>query len=237
MTTEKILAMVNEAINLLDDEGKSAVELMRKNAIKSASNMSFMYNTGAVLEGIRNELISDIQAAKAKKNGKSNVLSAIKKYAKQSFERNIGVKPAWAYTHTLNDGRYATSNGYTLLITENSDGLTLKPDSVDGGSVVNTCEKNALERFEHSYNIPELGKLKSWVKINKAQDKKWCEPFRFNERFAVNVDFLITGMTITGSAELLYNDERHVMCLKGNGNEFYIMPVQRKDNTSDTVIE
>lgn len=237
MTTEKFLEMVNEAINLLDDEGKSAVEFMRKNAVKSASNMSFMYNTGAVLEGIRNELISDIQAAEAKKNGKSNVLSAIKKYAKQCFTRNISVKPALAYTDMLTDGRYVTLDGYSMLITENSDGLTMKPDNVTGRSASDVYEKSVPKKFANSYELPELGKLKSWVKVNKAQNKRWREPFFFNKNFAVDVNYLITGMLATGSTELFYNDNRYIMCLKGNGNEFYIMPVQRKDNTPDTVIE
>lgn len=161
MTTEKILAMVNEAISLLDDEGKAAVEFMRKNAVKSASNMRFMYNTGAVLEGIRNELTSDIQAAEAKKNGKSNVLSAVKKYAKQCFTRNINIKPEFAYTQALTDGRYVTLDGYSMLITENSDGLTMKPDNVAGRSASDVYEKSVPKKFANSYELPELGKSRA----------------------------------------------------------------------------
>lgn len=232
MTTGKFLEMVNEAISLLDDEGKSAVEFMRKNAVKSASNMQLMYNTGAVLEDIRNELISDIQAAEAKKN-----VSAVKKYAKQCFTRNINIKPEFAYTQALTDGRYITLDGYSMLITENSDGLTMKPDNVTGRSASDVYEKSVPKKFANSYELPELGKIKSWVRINKTQNKRWREPFCFNKCLAVDVNYLITGMSVTGSIELIYNDNCHIMCLKGNGNEFYIMPVQRKGGTLDTVIE
>ena len=161
MTTEKILAMVNEALSLLDDEGKAAVEFMRKNAVKSASNMSFMYNAGAVLEGIRNELISDIQAAEAKKNGKSNVLSTVKKYAKQCFARNINIKPEFAYTQALTDGRYVTLDGYSMLITENSDGLTMKPDNVMGRSASDVYEKTFLKSLLILMNFQNLEKSRA----------------------------------------------------------------------------
>ena len=91
MTKEKYLALVNKAIENLkdndDDYGQTPIDFMRKNGIKSIDNMSFFLDSvGAYLEEIRCGLLADMEAEEAKKNGKSSVLSAIKKLCTHNFK-------------------------------------------------------------------------------------------------------------------------------------------------------
>ena len=88
MTTEKYLELVNKAIeNLKDNEdgyGQTPIDFMRKNGIKSTDNMSFFLDSvGAYLEEIKCGLLADIEATEAKKNGKSSVVSNVKKFTKK----------------------------------------------------------------------------------------------------------------------------------------------------------
>lgn len=98
MTTEKYLTLINKAIdNLKDNEdgyGQTPIDFMRKSGIKSTDNMTiFLDSVGAYLEEIRCGLLSDIEASEAKKNGKSSVLSAVKKFNKMCA-KNREIRPA-----------------------------------------------------------------------------------------------------------------------------------------------
>jgi hypothetical protein len=97
MTNEKYLALVNKAMeNLRDNEdgyGQTPIDFMRENGIKSTDNMSFFLDSvGAYLEEIRCRLLADMEAEEAKKNGKSSVLSAIKKLCNDNCKarQNMG---------------------------------------------------------------------------------------------------------------------------------------------------
>ena len=88
MTNEKFLELINKAMeNLRDNEdgyGQTPIDFMRKNGIKSTDNMRFFLDSvGAYLEEIRCGLLADIEAAEAKKNGKSSVISNVKKFTKK----------------------------------------------------------------------------------------------------------------------------------------------------------
>ena len=88
MTNEKYLELVNKAMeNLKDNDdnyGHTPIDFMRKNGIKSTDNMRFFLDSvGAYLEEIRCGLLADIEAAEAKKNGKSSIISNVKKFTKK----------------------------------------------------------------------------------------------------------------------------------------------------------
>ena len=95
MRTEKMLFLVNKAIECASEDDKAMIDLMRKTATKTADRASFGF-TGAYLEELRCALLADIEAAEAKKNGKTNVLSAMKFFSKDSYKKSIDSKPYYA---------------------------------------------------------------------------------------------------------------------------------------------
>lgn len=129
MTKEKYLALVNKAIeNLRDNEdgyGQTPIDFMRRNGVKSTDNMTiFLDSVGAYLEEIRCGLLADIETEEAKKNGKSSVLSAIKKLCNDNYKTQQSVRPQLAYANYDEvENKYITVNGYWLIMSENPAGM------------------------------------------------------------------------------------------------------------------
>ena len=241
MTTEKYLTLINKAIdNLKDNEdgyGQTPIDFMRKSGIKSTDNMTiFLDSVGAYLEEIRCGLLSDIEASEAKKNGKSSVLSAVKKFGKMCA-KNSATKPCigWA-NYDKDNNKYFIIDGCALLVSDTPDGMELTPESV-----AKTCTpfnwKKAMPYLcdMKKQELPSIGKISAWRKEAKAKAGKRTDWDKiFFEGFGVNGEYLETFMRITGATEIYYKDSVSTMYMEGNGYQVALMPIKKKSETEPT---
>ena len=244
MTNEKMLSLINRAMeNLKDSEdgyGQTPVDFMRKNGIKSTDNMTFFLDSvGAYLEELRQGVLDDIEAAEAKKNGKSSALSAIKKLYKEMHTAMCNTKPFLAYAHyDAEDNKYWMCSGYWMLISETCDGMTLCPESI---------EKETLSPFQYKKSIPDtynyekltlppIGKLSAYLKQAKAKASKkqtgW-DRIILNDSIGVKGEWLEAMMKITGATELYWKPLK-AMVMEGNGYKAVLMPIRLEQNEQPT---
>lgn len=244
MTNEKYLELINKAIeNLRDNDdnyGQTPIDFMRKNGIKSTTNMSFFLDSvGAYLEEIRCELLADIEAAEAKKNGKSSALSAIKKLCNDNYKTQQNVRPQLAYAnYDEAENKYITVSGYWLIISENPAGMVEMPENVKKDIakplkykqwIPNKCDM-------HTVSLPSLVKISTYLKARKAtrnkHDKTW-DRLVF-EDFAVKGEWLEAAMKITGSSEIYVKDSIHALLMEGNDYTMVLMPIKNKETDKNT---
>lgn len=185
MTNEKYLALVNKAMeNLRDNEdgyGQTPIDFMRKNGIKSTDNMSFFLDSvGAYLEEIRCRLLVDMEAEEAKKNGKSSVLSAIKKLCNDNCKTQQNVRPQLAYAnYDEAENKYVTVSGYWLIMSKNPAGMVEMPENVKKDIKEPLKYRQWIpNKYEmHKVELPTLAKVSTYLKARKAtrnkHDKTW----------------------------------------------------------------
>lgn len=178
MTTEKYLELVNKAMeNLRDNEdgyGQTPIDFMRENGIKSTDNMRFFLDSvGAYLEEIRCGLLADIESAEAKKNGKSGVISNVKKFTKKcAAHRDIKPAIGWA-NYDEAENKYFLIDGIAMLISENADGMELTPEAIKKNIQPFNWKKAMPNVYEYQkMELPPIGKIAAWRKQEKAKAGK-----------------------------------------------------------------
>lgn len=244
MTKEKCLALVNKAMeNLRDNEdgyGQTPIDYMRENGIKSTDNMTiFLDSVGAYLEEIRCGLLADMEAEEAKKNGKSSVLSAIKKLCNDNYKNNVSTRPSIAYANYDEEANvYFTVSGYWLIISENPAGMVEMPENVKKNIEKPFNYKAAMpHKYDmHTVSLPALAKVSTYLKARKAirnkKDRTW-DRLVF-EDFAVKGEWLEAAMKITGSSEIYVKDSIHALLMEGNGYTMVLMPIKNKETDKNT---
>lgn len=244
MTTEKYLHLINKAIeNLKDNDdgyGYTPIDFMRKNGVKSTDNMTiFLDSVGVYLEEIRCGLLADIEVAEAKKNGKSSVLSAIKKLCNDNYKAQQNVRPQLAYAnYDESENKYVTVNGYWLIMSENPAGMVEMPENVKKDIkeplkykqwIPNKCDM-------HTVSLPALAKISTYLKARKAtrnkRDKTW-DRLVF-EDFAIRGEWLEAAMKITGSSEIYVKSSVAALLMEGNGYTMVLMPIKNKETNKNT---
>lgn len=238
MTKEKYLELITKAINNLRDNepyGRTPVDYMRDNGIKSTDKMTlFADSVGAYLEEIRCALVADIEAEEAKANGKSSVLSNVKKFNKWVSELRDR-KPYLGYAHYDKDANeYWMCDNYALLVGNNSHGMDLAPDKIEQQKDVYTFnyKKNIPNDYNNIQTLPSVQKVATYRKYAKANrrskyDNAW-DIIVFND-FAIKGEYLEMAMRITGSTIAYYKDCRHSIYFEGNGYKFIVMPFYLKE--------
>lgn len=244
MTKEKYLALVNKAIeNLRDNDdgyGQTPIDFMRKNGVKSTDNMNFFLDSvGAYLEEIRCGLLADMEVEEAKKNGKSSVLSAIKKLCNDNYKAQQSVRPQFAYANYDEvENKYITVSGYWLIISENPAGMVEMPENVRKDIKEPLKYKQWIPHKcdMHTVSLPALAKVNTYLKARKAtrnkHDKTW-DRLVF-EDFAVKGEWLEAAMKITGSSEIYVKDSIHALLMEGNGYTMVLMPIKNKETDKNT---
>lgn len=244
MTTEKYLELVNKAMeNLRDNEdgyGQTPIDYMRENGIRSTDNMRFFLDSvGVYLEEIRCGLLADIEAAEAKKNGKSNIISNVKKFTKKCASLR-DVKPAigWA-NYDEAENKYFMLDGYAMLISENADGMELTPEAVKKNTQPYNWKRSMPSIYEYQkMELPPIGKIAAWRKQEKAKAGKRTDWDKiFFEAFGIKGEYLEMFMRITGSTEIYYKDNCHALYMEGNGYQAVIMPIRKEAETKPTNFE
>ena len=244
MTKEKYLALVNKAMeNLRDNDdcyGQTPIDFMRKNGVKSTDNMTiFLDSVGAYLEEIRCGLLADIEAEEAKKNGKSSVLSAIKKLCNDNCKAQQNVRPQLAYANYDEvENKYVTVSGYWLIMSENPAGMVEMPESVKKDIKEPLKYKQWIPHKcdMHTVSLPTLAKISAYLKARKAtrnkNDRTW-DRLVF-EDFAVKGEWLEAAMKITGSSEIYVKDSIHALLMEGNGYTMVLMPIKNCETDKNT---
>ena len=245
MTKEKYLELITKAINNLRDNepyGRTPVDYMRDNGIKSTDKMTlFADSVGAYLEEIRCALVADIEAEEAKSNGKSSVLSNVKKFNKCSAEWRDR-KPFISYGHYDKDNNeYWITDTYALLVGNSSEGMDLIPDKLNKAEHVGNFayKKFLTETEKNNHNIQELPSVqkvaayRKSAKVNRKNkyDKSW-DRIVFKD-FLIQGKYLEMAMRITGATVVKYMDYRHNLLFEGNGYKFVVCPMIRTEENQE----
>lgn len=241
MTKEKMLELINTAIgNIKDEDEKYAIEFMRRDGIKTANNMSFFADkVGVYLEELRCGILSDIEAETAKKNGKSKILTNVKKFGKMcASHRETKPRLGWA-NYDEAENKYVLIDGCAMLIADNSDGMELCPERLVKDSQMFAWKKCIPDTYDYKkQTLPSVEKIAAYRKQAKAtagRSKEWDKIF-FDD-FAIRGEYLEIFMNITGATEILYKDSCKAMYMSGNGYEAVIMPIKKNPETKPTVFE
>lgn len=248
MTKQEIYTEVLTAISTL--QGSKASEYWQNYLGKDnltgkliKKSVVFPDDVATVLYALKVDLERDLQAEQAKKHGRKNY-SAVNRFMKICHDQCIFSKPALSVAHER-DGRFFACTAYVFYLSKSPDGLEFAPQNrkEELEEDIDKIYDNIINRFDTNgtaYKIPyTISQLKAWRKMNHK-----CKiPFSIgyalplthdNEQHycAVNVDYLILAMEITGSDTLLTDDQYHLamenadgdrvgmMCVRGTSPEF-----------------
>lgn len=248
MTNERKLYLIDKAIGNLerndgDSYGFTPIDFMRKNGVKDVNGMCiFLDSVGAYLEELRQGILAEIETESAKKNGKSAVLSEIKKRSKETYNKWVDVKPQLAYAdYDEESGKYYLCGNYWLIVSDNSDGMTMIPEKVKAEYFKPLDWKSYIPDISttNKMQLPPIGKISAYLKQQKALHPKkpamW-DRIVFDGKLAVNGTYLESMMKITGATEMYYKTGK-LFYMEGNGYQVVIMPVQIKDEDKPTDFE
>lgn len=248
MTNERKLYLIDKAIGNLehndgDSYGFTPIDFMRKNAIKDTNGLAFFLDSvGVYLEELRQGILSEIEAESAKKNGKSIILSEIKKRSKEAYNKFANSRPQLAYAdYDEESGKYFLCGNYWLIVSDNSDGMTMMPENVkkDIEKPLNWKSYIPDVSTANKMQLPPIGKVSAYLKQQKALHPKkpamW-DRIVFDGNLAVNGSYLESMMKITGATEMYYKTGK-LFYMEGNGYQVVIMPVQIKDTDKPTDFE
>lgn len=251
MTTANIYVEVLNALSALEKTEAAEFwhDYLRKenrtgNEIRNTS--IFKGDVATILYALKVDLEEDLRAEYAKKNGRKNY-SAVKRFMKMCHDKYAQNKPSLSVAHER-EGRYFACTAYTFYISDSKDGLTFAPperkEEYENG--IDSLYDNIANQFDTNgtaYKIPyTVAQLKAWKKSNGKLKIPFSvgyalPPDRNGEQYyaAVNVDYLILAMEITGSDMLLTNDKQQMamenengdrvgmMCVRGTSPEFQVI--------------
>ncbi len=248
MTKQEIYAEILTVISLLKDT--KAAEYWQKcaktdNLTGKLIRKSILFSDDAAttLYALKIDLERDMQAEQARKNGRKNY-AAVSRFMKKCHDQYLFSKPALSVAHER-EGRFFLCTPYVFYLSEHSEGLIFAPEDkkeelekdIDGlyDNIANHFETNGT-----AYKIPyTIAQLKAWKKSNGRQKIPFSVGYALpltkqgeQHYAAVNTDYLIMAMEITGSDTLLTDDKYHLamenadgdrvgmMCVRGTSHEF-----------------
>lgn len=244
MTTEKIYTEILKAISAL---GKTDAAEFWNNCIKKENytgdtirNTSiFADDVATILYALKADIEEDMKKEQAKKNGRKNY-AAVKRFMKMCERQVLGaVKPAYTVAHQR-EGRYFACNNIVFYISDSPDGLTFAPEErKQEYETVTDKLYNYIAHFDTNgtaYKIPyTVAQLKAWKKTHGKQKIPFSIGYALpvdwkGEQYyaAVNVDYLIIAMEITGSDTLLTDDKYSLAMENENGDRVGICCIEGK---------
>ncbi len=248
MTKTEIYAEILTALSALGNT--EAAEYWQKCLSKEnrtgksiRKSLIFSNDVATVLYALKADLETDMLAEQAKKTRRKNY-SAVKRFMKMCYDMYAVNKPSLSVAHER-DGRFFACTAYIFYLSKHSDGLTFAPeekkDEYENG--IDNLYDNIANHFDTNgtaYKIPyTIAQLKAWKKSNGKQKIPFSVGYALpltkqgeQHYAAVNVDYLILAMEITGSDTLLTDDKYHMamenpdgdrvgmMCVRGTSPEF-----------------
>ena len=244
MTTSNIYVEVLNALSALEKTEAAEFwhDYLRKenrtgNEIRNTA--IFKGDAATILYALKVDLEEDLRAEYAKKNGRKNY-AAVKRFMKMCHDKYAQNKPSISVAHERN-GRYFACTAFNFYISDSKDGLTFAPperrEEYENG--IDSLYDNIANHFDTNgtaYKIPyTVAQLKAWKKTHGKQKIPFSIGYplprsRNGEQYyaAVNVDYLILAMEITGSDTLLTDDKSHMAMENENGDRVGMMCVQGK---------
>lgn len=245
MTTEKIYAEILKAISALGktDAAEFWADYLRKENctgdIIRNDSIIFDGDVATILYALKADLEEDMRAEQAKKNGKKNY-AAVKRFMKMCEKEMSAGKPSFSVAHQRG-GKYFVCKSNAFYMSGNPDGLTFAPEErkEEYEKDVDVLYDNIAYHFDTNgtaYKIPyTVAQLKAWKKTHGKQKIPFSIGYalpdgQYGEKFyaAVNVDYLITAMEITGSDTLLTDDKYHMAMENADGDRVGILCVKGK---------
>lgn len=245
MVTEKIYAEILKAISALGktDAADFWADYLRKenctgDTIRNTFPI-FVGDVATILYALKADLEEDMRVEQAKKNGKKNY-SAVKRFMKMCEKEMSAGKPSFSVAHQR-EGKYFACTGATFYMSSSPDGLTFAPEECkeDYEKDVDVLYDTISHHFDTNgtaYKIPyTVAQLKAWKKTHGKQKIPFSIGYalpvgRYEEQSyaAVDVDYLIIAMEITGSDTLLTDDKYHMAMENENGDRVGILCVKGK---------
>ena len=224
MTTRAILIQIDKAIESLTEDQKQAIDLMKKNNLKKASEtVGYRENTGALLYELKLQLLSEIDKA-------SSNVSAEKRKMLQKFQEFAGRKPkhpSWKYAYySEEDDLYLLMCDYFMIVTKYPDGLELIGNPQDYKQI-DWKKYNDME-YETTVPLPNIMALDLYIQQQKETlpDKGKVSGIRyvFPNGMVMNAEWLQWAMKLTGADKLYYNGNRKPCQLKSPEYRITLMP-------------
>ena len=241
MTKQEIYAEILTAISLLKDT--EAAEYWQKCAKTDnltgkliRKSILFPDDIATALYALKIDLERDMQTEQARKNGRKNY-AAVSRFMKKCHDQYLFSKPALSVAHER-DGHFFLCTPYVFYLSKHSEGLIFAPEDrkeelekdIDGlyDNIANHFDTSGTA-YKIPYTIPQLkawkkssGKLKIPFSVGYA-----LPPTRQGEQHyaAININYLILAMEITGSDTLLTDDRYHLAMENADGDRVGIMCV------------
>ena len=224
MTTRAILIQIDKAIEGLTEDQKQAIDLMKKNNLKKASEtVGYRENTGALLYELKLQLLSEIDKA-------SSNVSAEKRKMIQKFQEFAGRKPkhpSWKYAYySEEDKQYLLLCDYFMIVTSNPGGLELIGNPLDYKQI-DWKKYNNME-YETTVPLPNVKALDLYIQQQKETlpDKGKVSGIRyiFPNGMVMNAEWLLWAMKLTGSDKLYYIGNRKPCQIRSSEYRVTLMP-------------
>ena len=224
MTTKAILAQIEKAIVNLSENDKLAIELMKDNNMKKASDtICYHDNVGAILYELKLKLLSELEAT-------TSGVSAEKRKMIQKFQEFAGRKPkhpSWKYAYySEEDKQYLLMCDYFMIVTSIPDGLEVieKPQDY---KQIDWKKYNNME-YETTVPLPNVKALELYIEQQREilPDKGKVSGIRyiFPNGMVMNAEWLLWAMKLTGTDTLYYNDNRKPCQLRSPEYRITLMP-------------
>ena len=232
----------SEVLNALESLGENEVSEYWKNYLQREhctgaelrNSAIFGDDTATILYALKLDLEEQLRSEQARKNGRKNYY-AVKRLMK-ICRKNPENKPFFSFAHEI-DGRFFACNSYCFYVSDSRDGLVFAPpeQEKDFAFSAKNFYYNTIVKFDtfgQTYEIPyTVAQLKAWKK-SQGKPKKpfsigYSLPIYGNEQkyAAVDVDYLILAMEITGSNILQTNGEYKFAMENDSGDRFGMMCV------------
>lgn len=240
MKIETYLEVLMDAVDLLPDYEKENFE--RAISLKYSKDDIYETGIGGRLGFLINELKKELYEYEAKHSGGGKMLSFAKKVTKRS-QRNSG-NEAIHYVYR-NDGYSYFTDGIMAVKTRQELKTLEAPDSFKGNcTFYDVIGKSALEVVQR-LDLPNLGKLKTLFKVEKARFKSEFHPhgetFHFFYDFGaglplVDGEKLIEILDAIPDVELYSVEDGKIYGMSAKGSEeaeLVLCPCRRHKNGED----
>lgn len=243
MNISNIYTEVLTAINAVSKTEAAAFwhdYLYKHNATGNEIRNSSMFrgDIATILFALKADIEEELKKADSKKNGKTN-FNAVKRFMKMCEKYGSEHKEYCCFAYER-EGHYFATNAYCFYVSNSPDGLTFLPEGSEElyEDFGNNMYKNIVnfKTDGTTYEIPyTIAQLKAWKKAQGKNKKPFSIGYplpKYGKQeqgyAAINVDYLIAAMEITGSNILLTNDKDHMAMENDRGDRVGIMVVYGK---------
>jgi len=217
MTNEKMLTKIYQMVKTLPEDDQKVIEKFSKaNMPKAPVENIVFYLAQAIYE-----LKEDITAETAKKAGRTSALNA----AKAILKGGAKIRDVFGYAPII-DGKQYICNGY--LVVELSKPFDLP--EVPKNMIYPEVKRFFNETFYNKLELPEVAKLKTFIKDKKAKKEK--AQYCFGEGAPlVDAEYLAQVMDLLPDAIAYCDAPLKPIYFECEAGRAILLPIKPKDGT------